>query len=103
MLEAAILKSTLYLIRTKTWPHPTACRVQSWDSSGPTVTLWEHSPTHEQTGCCLKTAAPTTASDTPPRHDPANLRATSWQPDGEKMETVAYFIFLGSKIIADGD
>ena len=103
MLEAAILKSTLYLIRTKTWPHPTACRVQSWDSSGPTVTLWEHSPTHEQTGCCLTTAAPTTASDTPLRHDPANLRATSWQPDGEKMETVAYFIFLGSKIIAHGD
>ena len=28
---------------------------------------------------------------------------TSWQLDGEKMETVADFIFLGSKIIADGD
>ena len=28
---------------------------------------------------------------------------TSWQMDGEKMETVADFIFLGSKITADGD
>ena len=28
---------------------------------------------------------------------------TSWQIDGEKEETVADFIFLGSKIIADGD
>ena len=28
---------------------------------------------------------------------------TSWQIDGEKMETVADFIFLSSKITADGD
>ena len=28
---------------------------------------------------------------------------TSWQIDGETMETVTYFIFLGSKITADGD
>ena len=28
---------------------------------------------------------------------------TSWQIDGEIMETVRDFIFLGSKIIADGD
>ena len=28
---------------------------------------------------------------------------TSWQIDGEIVETVADFIFLGSKIIADGD
>ena len=28
---------------------------------------------------------------------------TSWQKDGEKMETVADFIFLGSKITVDGD
>ena len=28
---------------------------------------------------------------------------TSWQVDGEKMETVGDFIFLGSKITADGD
>ena len=28
---------------------------------------------------------------------------TSWQIDGETMETVREFIFLGSKIIADGD
>ena len=27
---------------------------------------------------------------------------TSWQMDGETMETVTDFIFLGSKIIADG-
>ena len=28
---------------------------------------------------------------------------TSWQIDGETMGTVRYFIFLGSKITADGD
>ena len=28
---------------------------------------------------------------------------TSWQIDGETMEKVKYFIFLGSKITADGD
>ena len=28
---------------------------------------------------------------------------TSWQIDRETMETVAEFIFLGSKITADGD
>ena len=27
---------------------------------------------------------------------------TSWQKDGKKVETVIDFIFLGSKIIADG-
>ena len=28
---------------------------------------------------------------------------TSWQVDGEKIETVGDFIFLGSKITVDGD
>ena len=28
---------------------------------------------------------------------------TSWQIDGETMETVTDFIFLGSKVTADGD
>ena len=28
---------------------------------------------------------------------------TSWQIDGETMETVREFIFLGSKMTADGD
>ena len=28
---------------------------------------------------------------------------TSWQIDGETLETVSDFIFLGSKITADGD
>ena len=28
---------------------------------------------------------------------------TSWQIDGETMETVIDFLFLGSRIIADGD
>jgi len=27
----------------------------------------------------------------------------SWQIDGETMETMTHFIFLGSKITADGD
>ena len=27
----------------------------------------------------------------------------SWQIDGEKVETVTDFVFLGSKITADGD
>ena len=33
----------------------------------------------------------------------ARSRITSWQIDGETMETVTDFIFLGSKITADGD
>ena len=33
----------------------------------------------------------------------ASSRITSWQIDGEIMETVTDFIFLGSKITADGD
>ena len=28
---------------------------------------------------------------------------TSWQIDGEKMEIVTDFIFLGTKVTADGD
>ena len=28
---------------------------------------------------------------------------TSWQVDGETVETVSDFIFMGSKITADGD
>ena len=28
---------------------------------------------------------------------------TSWETDGETVETVSYFVFLGSKITADGD
>ena len=31
------------------------------------------------------------------------MNITSWQRDGEPMETVTDFIFLGSKITADGD
>ena len=33
----------------------------------------------------------------------ASVPITSWQIDGETMETVRDFIFLGSKITADGD
>ena len=33
----------------------------------------------------------------------ASVPITSWQIDGEKLETVTDFIFLGSKITADGD
>ena len=33
----------------------------------------------------------------------ASSPITSWQIDGKTMETVTDFIFLGSKIIADGD
>ena len=33
----------------------------------------------------------------------ASSSITSWQIDGETVETVADFIFLGSKITADGD
>ena len=33
----------------------------------------------------------------------ASSPITSWQIDGETMETVTYFIFLGSKLTADGD
>ena len=33
----------------------------------------------------------------------ASIPITSWQIDGETVETVADFIFWGSKITADGD
>ena len=33
----------------------------------------------------------------------ASVPITSWEIDGETMETVSDFIFLGSKITADGD
>ena len=33
----------------------------------------------------------------------ASSPITSWQIDGETVETVADFMFLGSKITADGD
>ena len=33
----------------------------------------------------------------------ASSLITSWQIDGEKMEIVTDFIFLGSKITVDGD
>ena len=33
----------------------------------------------------------------------ASSPITSWQTDGETMETVTDFIFLGSKITEDGD
>ena len=33
----------------------------------------------------------------------ASSPITSWQIDGEKVETVTDFLFLGSKITADGD
>ena len=33
----------------------------------------------------------------------ASSPITSWKIDGETMETVSDFIFLGSKITADGD
>ena len=33
----------------------------------------------------------------------ASRPITSWQIEGEKVEVVTYFIFLGSKITADGD
>ena len=33
----------------------------------------------------------------------ASSPITSWEVDGETVETVAEFIFLGSKITADGD
>ena len=33
----------------------------------------------------------------------ASVPITSWEIDGETVETVSEFIFLGSKITADGD
>ena len=33
----------------------------------------------------------------------ASVPITSWETDGETVETVSDFIFLGSKITADGD
>ena len=35
--------------------------------------------------------------------DMASCPTTSWEIDGKTVETVSHFIFLGSKITADGD
>ena len=37
------------------------------------------------------------------KHTVISGPVTSWQTDGESMETVKDFIFLGSKVTADGD
>ena len=47
----------------------------------------------------LQHARPPGPSPTPRVHSPI----TSWQIDGEIVETVADFIFGGSKVTADGD
>ena len=39
----------------------------------------------------------------PPEKSVCRSRSTSWQIDGEAMETVTDFIIVGSKITADGD
>ena len=51
--------------------------------------LQPHEPQHARPPC---------PSPTPRVHP-----ITSWQIDGENVETVSDFIFLGSKITADGD
>ena len=33
----------------------------------------------------------------------ASVPITSWEIEGEKMETMTVFLFLGSKITVDGD
>ena len=38
-----------------------------------------------------------------PQQKLTHYKSTAWQIDGETVETVADFIFLGSKITADGD
>ena len=37
------------------------------------------------------------------KNPPVNASHDSWKIDGETVETVADFIFLGSKITSDGD
>ena len=49
---------------------------------------------HEKAGLKLVIQKPKIMASSP---------ITSWQIDGEKMEAVTNFIFLGSKITADGD
>ena len=51
----------------------------------------------EKAGLKLNTLKPKMMTS----HDAGPI--TSWQIGGEKVETVTDFIFLGSKIIADGD
>ena len=48
----------------------------------------------EKAGLKLNVQKPKTMASSP---------ITSWQIDGETVETVSDFIFLGSKITADGD
>ena len=58
--------------------------------------LWQKAEKEESEKVCLKLNIQKTKIM-------ASSPMTSWQIDGEMMETVRDFIYLGSKIIADGD
>ena len=76
----------------------------------PQIYRWHHP-------CCIKQRGTKDSPDESERgeskswlktqHSKTKIMAsgppTSWQIDGETMETVTYFIFLGSKITTDGD
>ena len=61
-----------------------------------TPPLWQKAEKEESEKVCLKLNIQKTKIM-------ASSPMTSWQIDGEMMETVRHFIFLGSKIAADGD
>ena len=61
-----------------------------------TPPLWQKAEKEESEKVCLKLNIQKTKIM-------ASSPMTSWQIDGEMMETVRDFIYLGSKIIADGD
>ena len=71
------------------FPHPLACKTLfPWPGIEPMSSVKTLSPNHW------------TSREFPQK---LNLKVTIWQIDGETVETVADFIFLGSKINADGD
>ena len=53
----------------------------------------------------IELRSPTLQADALPSEPPGKSPGpvTSWQIDGETVETARHFIFLGSKITADGD
>ena len=69
---------------------------------------WDFPGKSTRVGChfllqCMKVKNESEVTQSCPTFGCYSLFNTSWQIDGETVETVSDFIFLGSKITADGD
>ena len=105
MLVHWFLKCRSSLLPSPVWPLPICLDSWTWHSRFLcSITLYSIGPrfyhqSHPQLGAVFALAASLYQKTKIMASGPI----TSWQIDGETVETVADFIFLGSKITADGD